>query len=154
LKSRAPTSGFQVEAMTSVVVAGERVSSTVIRTRLEQGDFSGAGQLLGRPYTISGRVVDGDKLGAKIGYPTANVQLKRSKAALAGIFVVEVEGLSAPPWPGVASLGVRPTVKQRGALTLEVHLFEFQGRLYGRRLSVRFLKKLRDEQKFADVTDL
>ena len=154
LRARCSDFQFEVEPMGSVMACGVRVSSTAIRERLEKGDFGGAQQLLGRPYTISGRVVDGDKLGAKIGYPTANVQLKRSKAALAGIFVVEVEGLSAAAWPGVASLGVRPTVKQRGALTLEVHLFDFQGRLYGRRLSVRFLKKLRDEQKFADVNAL
>jgi riboflavin kinase/FMN adenylyltransferase len=71
-----------------------------------------------------------------------------------GIFVVEVEGLGATPWPGVASLGVRPTVKQRGRPTLEVHLFDFEGRIYGQRIGVRFLKKLRDEQKFADLDAL
>ena len=140
--------------MTSVAAAGERVSSTAIRARLEQGDFSGAQQLLGRPYSITGRVVDGDKLGARIGYPTANVQLKRSKAPLSGIFVVEVDGLGAEPLPGVASLGVRPTVKERGRPTLEVHLFDFDRRIYGRRIGVRFLNKLRDEQKFADLDAL
>ncbi len=154
LKAFASQSGFEVEAMTSVVAVGERVSSTAIRGRLEEGDLSGAQQLLGRPYSISGRVVDGEKLGAKIGYPTANVQLKRSKAPLSGIFVVEVEGLGPVPLPGVASLGVRPTVKERGRPTLEVHLFDFQGRIYGRRIGVRFLKKLRDEQKFAGIDAL
>ena len=154
LKALASSSAFEVEAMTSVAAAGERVSSTAIRARLEQGDFSGAQQLLGRPYSITGRVVDGDKLGARIGYPTANVQLKRSKAPLSGIFVVEVEGLAAAPLPGVASLGVRPTVKERGRPTLEVHLFDFDARLYGQRIGVRFLKKLRDEQKFADLDAL
>ena len=154
LKALAPPSGFEVEAMTSVVAVGERVSSTAIRGRLEKGDLSGAQQLLGRPYSITGRVVDGDKLGAKIGYPTANVQLKRSKAPLSGIFVVEVDGLGPEPLPGVASLGVRPTVKERGRPTLEVHLFDFDGRIYGRRIGVRFLKKLRDEQKFADIDAL
>jgi len=154
LKSLALPAGFEVEAMTSVVVAGERVSSTAIRGRLEEGDLIGAQQLLGRPYSIAGRVVDGDKLGAKIGYPTANVQLKRAKAPLSGIFVVEVDGLGAQPWPGVASLGVRPTVKERGRPTLEVHLFDFDGRIYGRRIGVRFLQKLRDEQKFANLDSL
>ena len=154
LKERAAQSGFEVEAMTSVAAAGERVSSTAIRARLEQGDFSGAQQLLGRSYSITGRVVDGDKLGARIGYPTANVQLKRSKAPLSGIFVVEVDGLGAEPLPGVASLGVRPTVKERGRPTLEVHLFDFDRRFYGRRIGVRFLKKLRDEQKFAGIDAL
>jgi riboflavin kinase/FMN adenylyltransferase len=154
LRSRSSDFKYDVEAMGSVMACGVRVSSTAIRERLEKADFSGAQQLLGRPYSISGRVVDGDKLGAKMGYPTANVQLKRSKAPLSGIFVVEVEGLPGAPWPGVASLGVRPTVKQQGALTLEVHLFDFEQHLYGRRIGVRFLKKLRDEQKFGDVESL
>jgi riboflavin kinase/FMN adenylyltransferase len=154
LKALASSCGFEVEAMTSVVAVGQRVSSTAIRGRLEEGDLSGAQQLLGRPYSITGRVVDGDKLGAKIGYPTANVQLKRTKAPLSGIFVVEVDGLGPEPLPGVASLGVRPTVKERGRPTLEVHLFDFDGRIYGRRIGVRFLKKLRDEQKFAGIDAL
>ena len=154
LKALASSSSFEVEAMTSVVAAGERVSSTAIRARLEQGDLRGAQQLLGRPYSITGRVVDGDKLGARIGYPTANVQLKRSRAPLSGIFVVEVDGLVAELLPGVASLGVRPTVKERGRPTLEVHLFDFDRRFYGRRIGVRFLKKLRDEQKFAGIDAL
>lgn len=154
LKTVAARYGFEVEAMTSVVAAGERVSSTAIRGCLERGDLAGAQQLLGRPYSISGRVVDGDKLGATIGYPTANVQLKRAKAPLAGIFVVEVDGLGRQPLPGVASLGVRPTVKERGRPTLEVHLFDFAERIYGRRIGVRFLKKLRDERKFADIDAL
>lgn len=154
LKALASPSGFEVEAMSSVAVAGERVSSTAIRGRLEIGDLKGAEQLLGRPYSIAGRVVEGDKLGAKIGYPTANVQLKRSKAALSGIFIVEVDGIEPGPLPGVASLGVRPTVKDRGRPTLEVHLFDFDAHLYGRRIGVRFLKKLRDEQKFADIDAL
>jgi len=154
LKALAPSSEFEVEAMTSVVAAGERVSSTAIRAELEKGDLSGAEQLLGRPYSIAGRVVDGDKLGARIGYPTANVQLKRSMAPLSGIFVVEVEGLATAPLPGVASLGVRPTVKERGRPTLEVHLFDFDDRIYGKRIRVTFLKKLRDEQKFADIDAL
>ncbi len=154
LRTLALPYGFEVEAMTSVVAVGERVSSTAIRARLEKGDLGGAQQLLGRTYSITGRVVDGDKLGAKIGYPTANVQLKRSKAPLSGIFVVEVDGLGTVALPGVASLGVRPTVKERGRPTLEVHLFDFDANIYGRRINVRFLEKLRDEQKFADLDSL
>jgi len=154
LKSMAPRAGFDVEAMGSVVVAGARVSSTAIRACLEMGDLDGARRLLGRRYAITGRVVDGDKLGTKIGYPTANVQLKRLRAPLSGIFVVEVEGLGPAPLPGVASLGVRPTVKERGRPTLEVHLFDFDGRIYGKRITVRFLQKLREEQKFAALDSL
>ncbi len=154
LKALAARTGFEVEAVNSIAVAGERVSSTAIRARLELGDLPGAQQLLGRPYAISGRVVGGDKLGSKIGYPTANLQLKRLKAPLSGIFVVEASGLAAQPLPGVASLGVRPTVKERGHPTLEVHLFDFNASIYGRRISVRFLKRLRDEQKFSSVDAL
>jgi len=154
LKSMAPQTGFDVEAMGSVEVAGARVSSTAIRACLEKGDLDGARRLLGRRYAISGKVVAGDKLGAKIGYPTANVQLKRHKAPLSGIFVVAVEGLGPAPLPGVASLGVRPTVKERGRPTLEVHLFDFDERIYGRRITVQFLEKLREEQKFADLDTL
>lgn len=151
LKSMAPQAGFNVEAVGSVEVAGARVSSTAIRACLEKGDLDGARRLLGRRYAISGKVVGGDRLGAKIGYPTANVQLKRHKAPLSGIFVVEVEGLGPAPLPGVASLGVRPTVKERGRPTLEVHLFDFDERIYGRRITVNFLQKLRDEEKFAGL---
>lgn len=154
LKSAGLQAGFEVDAMTSVVVAGARVSSTAIRVCLDRGDLEGAQQLLGRRYAISGKVVDGDKLGAKIGYPTANVQLKRLKAPLSGIFVVQVEGLGPVPLPGVASMGVRPTIKDRGRPTLEVHLFDFDARIYGRRITVSFLQKLRDEEKFADLDAL
>lgn len=151
LKSVAAKSGFDVEAMNSVVVDGLRVSSTAIRANLERGDLEAARKLLGRPYAISGRVVGGDQLGAKLGYPTANVQLSRLRAPLSGIFVVEVTGLAAQPLPGVASLGVRPTVTSRGVPTLEVHLFDFDAKIYGRRVGVTFLHKLRDEQKFVDL---
>jgi riboflavin kinase / FMN adenylyltransferase len=150
----APRFGFEVEAMASVTHMEQRVSSTAVRALLEAGDLDGAQRLLGRQYAISGRVVRGDSLGAKLGYPTANVQLKRLKAPLSGIFVVEADGIGAQPLPGVASLGVRPTVKERGQPTLEVHLFDFDRRIYGRRIAVRFLAKLRDEEKYADVDAL
>jgi riboflavin kinase/FMN adenylyltransferase len=154
LKQVAPQAGFAVDSMPSVVVAGSRVSSTAIRARLQGGDLDGAQQLLGRRYSIAGRVVRGDQLGAKLGYPTANIRLNRLRAPLSGIFVVEATGLGPEPLPGVASLGVRPTVKERGKPTLEVHLFDFKGSIYGRRIGVRFLEKLRDEQKFSDIDAL
>jgi len=154
LKSAAAGAGFEVEAMTSVAVDGLRVSSTAVRACLDRGDLDGASQLLGRPYAIAGRVEQGDQLGAKLGYPTANVRLNRLRVPLSGIFVVEVTGLGREALPGVASLGVRPTVKERGSPTLEVHLFDFDGRIYGRRIGVRFLEKLRDERKFSDVDAL
>ena len=154
LKAAAPDAGFDVEAMTSVVAGGLRVSSTAIRGCLGRGDLEGARQLLGRPYSIAGRVVRGDQLGAKLGYPTANVRLNRLRAPLSGIFVVEVTGLGDTALAGVASLGIRPTVKERGRPTLEVHLFDFDGRIYGKRIGVTFLQKLREEEKFADLDAL
>lgn len=154
LSAMAPSFEFEVEAMHSVVVGGERVSSTAIRNRLEAGDLGGAKALLGRDYTISGRVVRGDALGTRLGYPTANVRLNRVRPALSGIFVVEVEGLESRALPGVASIGLRPTVKQSGAPTLEVHLFDFDRRIYGRRICVRFLQKLRDEERYPSLDEL
>ena len=151
LKAQAPRFGFDVEAMSSVVADGVRVSSTAVRAALENGNLAGASRLLGRCYSISGRVMHGDKLGTKLGYPTANVQLKRLRAPLAGIFVVEVRGPANLPVSGVASLGVRPTVTDRGRQTLEVHLFDFDRNIYGKRIEVRFLSKIRDEKKFPSI---
>ena len=154
LASLAPKYGYEIERTGSIMLEGTRVSSTVVRARLDAGDLEGARRLLGRRYTISGRVERGDGVGSGLGYPTANVRLGRSKAPLSGIYVVEVEGLGAQPLPGVASLGVRPTVKRQGRAVLEAHLFDFDRDIYGRRVSVRFLAKLRDEEKFASVDDL
>jgi riboflavin kinase/FMN adenylyltransferase len=154
LRTQAPRFGFEVEAMHSIMAHGQRVSSTAIRARLEAGDFSGAESLLGRTFTIGGRVVRGDSLGTQLGFPTANVQMKRLRAPLSGIFVVEVEGLGPQPLPGVASLGVRPTVKARGEPALEVHLFDFEHSIYGRRIGVRFLHKLREEERYATIGEL
>jgi riboflavin kinase / FMN adenylyltransferase len=151
LKAQAPRFSFDVEAMSSVIAEGQRVSSTAVRAALEDGNLTAAARLLGRCYSISGRVIHGDKLGAKLGYPTANVRLNRLRAPLAGIFVVEVMGLASLPVPGVASLGVRPTVTDRGRQTLEVHLFDFDRSIYGKRIEVRFLSKIREEKKFASI---
>lgn len=139
---------FVVEAMQTVMVGGERASSSAIRTLLAQGDMAHAARLLGRPYSIAGRVVHGNKLGRKLGFPTANIQLKRIRLALAGIFAVTVEGIDAAPLPGVASLGLRPTVEGDGRYHLEVHLFDFDRELYEAHLRVNFLHKLRDEAKY------
>lgn len=154
LKQAAPRYGFEVAAMESVGLEGLRISSTAIRNALVAGDVALARRLLGRPYSISGRVVDGDKLGKKIGFPTANIQLKHNRPPVSGIFVVEVEGLAAKPLPGVASLGVRPTLKQGGKPTLEVHILDFNREIYRRHVRVDFLHKLRDEEKYPDLESL
>jgi riboflavin kinase / FMN adenylyltransferase len=120
-----------------------------VRAALQAGDFAHAERLLGRPYTISGKVVHGSRLGHELGFPTANIALAQ-RPPLAGIYVVEVEGLGR----GVASVGLRPTVNPVAMPLLEVHLFDCDSDLYGRRLRVRFLRKLRDEAKFESLTAL
>ncbi len=146
--------GFSVRAVHSVLHDGVRVSSTGIRAVLAAGQLGRARDCLGRPYSISGRVVHGDKLGGKIGFPTANIQLKHNLPPLAGIYVVQVHAEEMGILQGVASLGVRPTVKQDAKPVLEVHLFEFAQQIYGRHLRVEFLQKLRDEEKYPDVESL
>lgn len=146
--------GFEAEALHTVEAAGQRASSTAVREALAAGDMATAAQLLGRPYSISGRVVGGDQLGRKIGYPTANIQLKHNKPPVKGIFAVHVQGLEQPDWPGVASLGTRPTVHADGKPTLEVHLFNFDRSIYREHLRVEFLHKLRDEAKFPNLEAL
>ncbi len=148
------THGFRVEAMPTLDCEGERVSSSAVRETLIAGDLERAEILIGRPYTMSGRVIHGDKIGRTLGFPTANIQINRNRAALAGIFTVTVDGLAEQPWPGVASLGIRPTVTNSGAARLEVHLFGFEGEIYGRHVRVHFLHKQRDEMKFESLEAL
>ncbi len=143
LEAAAQRYGFALEAMPDVLFEGERVSSSAVRAALAAGDLRAAERLLGHPYTISGRVAHGAKLGRGLGFPTANIVLRRAPP-LAGIFVVEVDGFG----QGVASLGRRPTINPVAVPLLEVHLFDCDRELYGEHLRVRFLEKLRDEQKY------
>lgn len=154
LRTQGAIHGFEAESLHTVEAAGQRASSTAIREALAAGDMALAAQMLGRPYSISGRVVGGDQLGRKIGYPTANIQLKHNKPPVKGIFAVRVQGLERPDWPGVASLGTRPTVHTNGRPTLEVHLFNFNRSIYREHLRVEFLHKLRDEAKFPNLDTL
>ena len=135
--------GFAVEAMPDVQYEGKRVSSSAVRAALKAGDLRGGERLLGHPYTISGRVAHGAKLGRGLGFPTANIVLRRPPP-ISGIFVVEVDTLGR----GVASVGRRPTINPVAIPLLEVHLFDHDADLYGEHLRVRFLQKLRDEEKF------
>ena len=139
--------GFTVEAMPDVEFDGKRVSSSAVRAALKAGDLRAAERLLGHPYTISGRVAHGAKLGRGLGFPTANIVLRRPPP-IAGIFVVEVDGLAEGKTAGVASVGRRPTINPVAIPLLEVHLFDRDKDLYGEHLRVRFLKKLRDEEKY------
>lgn len=145
--------GFAVHAMPDVLFEGERVSSSAVRSLLRAGELAAAERLLGHPYTISGRVAHGAKLGRSLGFPTANIVLRRPPP-LSGIFVVEVSGLGEGVRTGVASIGKRPTVNPVPLPLLEVHLFEWEGELYGRHLGVRIMKKLRDEKKYEDLAAL
>jgi riboflavin kinase/FMN adenylyltransferase len=142
--------GFTASEVAPFDLDGERVSSSAIRAFLAAGRFDDAARLLGRRFSIGGHVVHGQQLGRKLGYPTANLRLGRRTAPVGGIFAVRVHGIDAAPLAGVASLGVRPTVNGKEPL-LEAHVFDFDGDLYGRRIEVEFVEKLRDEEKFADL---
>jgi riboflavin kinase/FMN adenylyltransferase len=146
--------GFDVQAVHTIKHDGVRISSTAVRAALAAGQLRRAHDYLGRPYSISGRVVHGDGVGKKLGYPTANIQMKHNRPPLSGIFVVEVHARDFGVLRGVASLGVRPTVKHDAKPVLEVHLFEFDQNIYGKTLRVEFLQKRRDEEKFPDLDTL
>ena len=145
---------YEVVPTSTFDMAGERVSSTRIRTTLLDADFSEAADLLGKPFKLSGKVLKGKQLGRTIGSPTANIALKRVKSPLHGVYAVRVSGGGLSSAPGVANVGVRPTVNDGTLANLEVHLFDFDGDLYGERLSVEFMTKLRDEKKFESLDAL
>ena len=150
---RAAAKTFSVEAMRTVAIDGERASSTAVRTALAAGDLTRARALLGRGFTIWGRVGHGAKLGRTLGFPTANILQKR-KPPVAGIFAVRVHGLGGAPRTGVASVGVRPTVATDPVPVLEVFIFDFDAPIYGRRIGVEFMHKLRDEERYPDLETL
>jgi riboflavin kinase/FMN adenylyltransferase len=153
LRAAGESHGFGVEQVDPFIVDGVRVSSTAVRERLERGDCPGAARLLGRRYRMIGRVAHGERLGRTLGFPTANLRLMRRKSPLWGILAVRVHGIDVQPLNGVASLGTRPTVNGVEPL-LEVHVFDFQGDLYGRAIEVEFIAKLRDEFKFDSVDSM
>ncbi|MDB5764933.1 MAG: ribF [Herminiimonas sp.] len=146
--------GFHVEALPTVMNDGARISSSAIRSALAAGDFMQAQQLLGHPYTMSGHVIHGKKLGRTLGFPTLNLRVAHKRPALSGIFVVQVHGLAERPLPAVASLGIRPTVDDSGRVLLETHVFDYAEQSYGKLIRVEFLKKLRDEKKYIDLPTL
>jgi riboflavin kinase/FMN adenylyltransferase len=158
LEALAPRLGFEVEAMPDVCEEGvpgsPRISSSAVRAALAAADFARAERLLERRYAMSGRVAHGGRLGRSLGFPTANIVLRR-RPPLAGIFVVEVElEETGQRLRGVASVGRRPTVRENAPPLLEAHLFDFAGAIYGRHLRVTFLEKLREERKFGGLAAL
>jgi riboflavin kinase/FMN adenylyltransferase len=153
LRTACERRGVGVEQLAPFVVDGVRVSSTAVRERLERGDCEAAARLLGRRYRMVGRVSHGRELGRTLGFPTANLKLMRRKSPVWGILAVRVHGIDDEPLDGVASLGTRPTVDGVEPL-LEVHVFDFEGDLYGRAIEVEFIAKLRDEVKFDSLDSL
>jgi len=145
--------GFEVHTLSAVMHAEQRISSSAVRAALAQGDFGATAELLGHPYAMSGHVIHGQKLGRTLGFPTLNLRVAH-RPAVHGIFVVQVHGLLDRPLPGVASLGVRPTVEDAGRTLLEVHIFDYQQSCYGKLVRVEFLAKLRDEEKYIDLPTL
>jgi riboflavin kinase/FMN adenylyltransferase len=144
---------FEVEKVPSVIVDDVRVSSTAIREALWDGNVTHATALLGRPYRMSGKVVLGEKVGRTLGFPTANVDLRRRQSAVMGIFAVRVHGLRGGTRDAVASVGTRPTFDGTKPI-LEVHIFDFNEDIYGRYIHVDFIGKLRSQVKYDDISDL
>jgi riboflavin kinase/FMN adenylyltransferase len=145
--------GYEVEQVPSIEVDGIRVSSTEIRESLWDGELQRATALLGRPYRMSGKIVMGDKVGRTLGFPTANVDLRRRQSAVMGIFAVRVQGLAGGPRDAVASVGTRPTFGGDKPI-LEVHLFDFDEDIYGEYIHVDFIARLRSEEKYEQVEEL
>jgi riboflavin kinase/FMN adenylyltransferase len=153
LLKTAPVLDFEVDQVPSVIVDGVRVSSTKIRESLAAGNLSTATALLGCPYRMSGKVVKGNSVGRQLGYPTANVDLRRRQSAVMGIFAVRVHGLEGGPHDAVASVGSRPTFEGTKPI-LEVHLFDFEEDIYGKYIHVDFIGWIREQRKYDIVEDL
>ncbi len=174
LQDAGEESGFSVEDTKTFELEGRRISSTRIRECLSAGDLATVNKLLGRPYRMSGRIGYGRQLGRTIGVPTANVILQRNKLPMTGVFAVKVVEIevadcnerevldstgTAREWQGVANIGIKPTVAGIPEPSLEVHIFDFPslekgGNLYGKRLSIEFCQKIREEQKFEGLEAL
>ncbi len=153
LESMGPRLGFGVERAVTVTLDGERVSSTRVRAALEARDVAAAARLLGHPYFLCGRVMHGDKRGRQLGFPTANIALRRRLSPLRGVFLVRMSGIDGGTRYGVANIGTRPTV-DGGEARLEVFVLDFDGDLYGQLATVEFLADIRDERRFESLDAL
>jgi len=150
LQEEGKKSGFEVVSTSTLVIKNKRVSSTRIRQALQAANFDLATELLGRPFSITGRVIVGQQLGRQLGTPTANLELHRLSAPLSGVYAVDVI-VAERHVKGVANIGTRPTVEDRSKAILEVHLLDFNQDIYGKVIEVFFLKKIREEKKFASL---
>jgi riboflavin kinase/FMN adenylyltransferase len=153
LKDNCERYGFMVDETVTLMIDDERVSSTRIRESIQQGDFEKAAELLGRPYSLSGRIAHGQKLGRKLGYPTINIKMGDKTLIVKGIFAVNVKGLDNRVLEGVASIGTRPTVNGVDTI-LEVYILDFDRDVYGSSVEVNFLHKIRNEEKFDSLDEL
>ena len=148
LEAAGAAQGFAVTDTESVLLDGQRVSSTLVRGTLARGDMAQAARYLGRPYAVCGRVASGSRLGRQIGFPTANIALRRRNTPLSGVFAVTMTGICDQPLSGVANIGTRPTVDRAPTVLLEVHLFDFDRDIYGKLVEVQLHHKIRDERRF------
>ncbi len=151
LRKHGLTKGFEVQSMPTVNDANGRISSSALRKALGDGALDVAQALLGRPFTMSGHVTHGRKLGRTLGFPTLNIRLAFKRPALSGIFAVRVHGLGLKVRDGVASLGTRPAVETNGAPMLEVNVFDFNESVYGKLVQIEFVAKLRDEEHYENL---
>jgi riboflavin kinase/FMN adenylyltransferase len=154
LRERGREQGFEVEATDSITISGVRVSSSVVREALKSGDFQKSQEFLGRSYNITARVVRGNALGRTFGFPTANLGLKNLRSPLSGIYLVRVVGDEIDERYGLASIGSRPTIELNGSIKAEIFILDFDGDLYGKKIKVTVLSKLRDEKQFASVDEM
>jgi len=154
LCERGQERGFEVEATDSITISGVRVSSSVVREALKSGDFQKSQEFLGRSYNITARVVRGNALGRTFGFPTANLGLKNLSSPLSGIYLVRVVGDEIDERYGLASIGSRPTIELNGSIKVEIFILDFDGDLYGKKITVTVLSKLRDEKQFASVDEM
>ncbi len=154
LKDKGKLHGFSVEDTGSYQVAGLRISSTLIRDALGEGDLAQAEKLLGHCYSVCGRVAHGEQLGRTIGYPTANIRMFRKNTPVNGVFAVTMTGIDGLEFEGIANVGTRPTVDGGAKVILETHLFDFDKEIYGRYVEVHFKQKIRDEVRFQSLEQL
>ena len=154
LQERGKLHGFSVEKSESYELSALRVSSTLIRDALNVDDLTQAQQLLGRYYSICGRVAQGDKLGRTLGFPTANIKMLRRNTPIRGVFAVTMTGIDNQEFQGVANVGIRPTIEGNHKVILETHLFNFNQDIYGRYVSVQFKQKIRNEMRFNSLDEL
>lgn len=154
LRTKGQALGYSVEDTGSLQLAGQRVSSTLIRDALAHGDLEQAERMLGHPYAVCGRVIHGDKRGRTLGYPTANIKMARKNTPLSGVFAVTLTGIDNLELFGVANVGIRPTVDGSAKVVLETHLFDFDRDIYGQQVAVHFKHKIRAERRFQNTDEL